>query len=136
MQQQQQPMWHQTNQAEDMMTPAVRHHSGHICSKQGELKIVTNTIKTETNSKLTGKTTNTSTLPVGRTSQPLLRHCQNPTDNIHWDDHPSKWKTLPKQNTDNRHTNLSDTDANMKKVTEAAKDLLLLNMDENTDYLK
>ena len=24
----------------------------------------------------------------------------------------------------------------MKKVTEAAKDLLLLNMDENTDYLK
>ena len=56
-------------QAEDMMTPAVRHHSGHICSKQGELKSVMNTIKTETNSKLTGKTTNTSTLPVGRTSQ-------------------------------------------------------------------
>ena len=46
-------------QAVDLTTPVVRHRSGHICSKQTELKVATNTIKDEIDSKLTGKTTDT-----------------------------------------------------------------------------
>ena len=46
--------------------------------------------------------------------------------------HPSG-RPCRKQNTANKPTKVINNDANVNKVTEVAKGLLLLNMDENTD---
>ena len=123
-------------QSLDPAIPVERHHSRHICSKQTEVKVATKTTKNVPDSKMNGKSTDIQTQPVSRTRQQTnaIKSAQatTPTGMII---HPSGMPCR-KQNTVSQTASTSNTKTNVTKVTEAAKGLLLLNMDENTDDLE
>ena len=119
-----------------MAVPVVRHCSGHICSKQTELKVATQATNDVQDSKTNKKSTDSQSQPVGRTRQQTnaIKSSQAMTSTgiiIHPSGRPCR-----KQNNVNQAAIKSNTETSVNKATEVAKGLLLLNMDENADDLE